>query len=527
MFRLETQVIPDEEVLRRFWNHKAKGPRLSANTAGLLSRGIARVREGQFRKAMALFTEATHADPACALAYAWRGEARLNLKYYQRDVPKALWKEHRKKYPYRRLFFVGRVPRPESYPELSSDFSRAIKLDPTCPWFYSHRGETRYLFVDYLGAMEDFNQILRLNGTYGFGHLWRAEIYYRTQRWDLAAAEAKRGLSLAPRAAWVHAFLARMQDSSGHRRDALQSIERAISLDPSIGWYRAWHGETLRKLGQLDEALDEFDAAISLDKADSLAYAWRGATLRRQQHPDKAAADLERAVELDPDYAYAFSELAHAQRQTGRMDEALRNITRAHLIDSKYLWAYRNPNFPQDFQRALADLDAEIRARPSAAALAWRGKIALEYGSVKDALAALDRALSEDANFFLAHLWRGQARMNLGDARVAAADFYQALRIDPSSGHAEGWLGRAADAHGRHREALEHFNTAICRDPHNCRSWVYYFRAKTKEKLADFSGALQDVDNHLWISRQDAQAEVLRGRLIHRLPGSPRMVLCA
>jgi len=41
-----------------------------------------------------------------------------------------------------------------------------------------------------------------------------------------------------------------------------------------------------------------------------------------------------------------------------------------------------------------------------------------------------------------------------------------------------------------------------------------------------FTGAMKDIDNHLWITRFDAQAEALRGRLIHRLPNASKMTLC-
>ncbi|MBI3565927.1 MAG: hypothetical protein HY079_12070, partial [Elusimicrobia bacterium] len=153
-----------------------------------------------------------------------------------------------------------------------------------------------------------------------------------------ALADFEAAARLAPREAWIHAYLSRARITGGDASGALAAVDRAARLRPDCGWIRAWKGEVLRRLGRARESLRELDAAARLDPDYEFARAWRGGTLRLLGRPADALADLAVAEELDPSYAWTPAERALALRALGRVDEALDALDRARRLDPKNMW---------------------------------------------------------------------------------------------------------------------------------------------------------------------------------------------
>ncbi|MBR2214977.1 MAG: tetratricopeptide repeat protein [Selenomonadaceae bacterium] len=131
----------------------------------LNQQGAALCREGKYREAAQVFTEALAKSPRYAYAYHNRGIAYGKLKDYRLAV---------------------------------KDFSEAINLDDAYATAYGGRGFAYYGLKDYVNAARDFGRAISLDPSYAEAYYGRGNVYMSMGHYEEALRDYEKALSLNP-----------------------------------------------------------------------------------------------------------------------------------------------------------------------------------------------------------------------------------------------------------------------------------------------------------------------------------------
>jgi tetratricopeptide (TPR) repeat protein len=207
----------------------------------------------------------------------------------------------------------------------------------------------------------------------------------------------------------------------------------------------------------------------------------------RDNRIDDAVAALDAALADDPDNA-----AAHFAR--GRL----------HLQKN-------------EFEKALPDLNAAIRLKPSADAYAYRGYVFQKEKQPQpdDALADFNQALRLDPQNYLALFLRGLALGDSGKLKAALSDLDAALALQPESAEALQARGRVHILHNEPDDALADFEHCIqidSRNPagHIGRGDANFLKENYKEAVEDYTQAVE-------LEPKDPQPLTQRGYAYARL----------
>ncbi|MBI3554156.1 MAG: tetratricopeptide repeat protein [Elusimicrobia bacterium] len=417
-----------------------------------------------------------------------------------------------------------------------------LALEPGIEWAYRLRAMCRHERGDAAGCLKDCLTAMRLNeqsttlfiplGLYrgrsdSRRHIEVADSYIKKDPrayWAyLYRAEYKRGpdinensgaledllraASLAPKSAAAWAYLARCQTAMGDFKSANAAIEKAAALDPQCGWIRAWKGEQRRRVGDIKTAASELDAAVRLFPDYEVAYAWRAGARLALGRPKPAVEDLDIAIGLHPvNAAWCFFERMNAKRALGWTAAALDDAERAHRLNSKYTWE----NEPKRFDRALAELDAEIKRAPRGAlARIWRGDILIRLRDFRGAADCLDAAVRCDTKSARARILRGRALGELGRWTQALKDFKAAVRFEPDFAFGHAWLGRAKMVRGDYKGAVGDLSKALSVE--RSSAWILSWRGEAYFRLKRHQEAVDDLSQALEVHSRYADALLWRG----------------
>jgi type IV pilus assembly protein PilF len=188
--------------------------------------------------------------------------------------------------------------------------------------------------------------------------------------------------------------------------------------------------EALRN-GRPQDALREFDDALRKD--DGFAEAWRGRGLVLDHgfgRLDEAEKDYRRALEIRPSFSEVHNDLGQLLARTGRYPEAIAEFDAAlenMLYKEPYL-ARANKGLALYRMGRKDEGIAELRATVQVAPTFCKGRrelgrILLDEGEPKEAIAQLGAYVRWCERVADAHLQLGLARMRGGDVAGAKESF--------------------------------------------------------------------------------------------------------
>jgi tetratricopeptide (TPR) repeat protein len=176
--------------------------------------------------------------------------------------------------------------------------------------FYRDRGVAAYRSGDFLGAIGNFDEAIRLN----------------------------------PNDAQSYNIRGNVWDELGIYERALADYDKAIRIDPNnpvvfhdraILWYRK---------GALDEALLDLDRAIRFSFSDVNIYCDRGLVWYQKGQHDRAIADFNQAIKLDPSFAAAYLNRGLILHRNKGFNDAFAAVFPAIRVDPKIFDVNRRAN---------------------------------------------------------------------------------------------------------------------------------------------------------------------------------------
>jgi len=234
-------------------------------------------------------------------------------------------------------------------------------------------GETRIQIGNYVGAIENFNIVIRFKP-----HL--PEPYYF------------RGVA-------KH----QLEDFRG----AIQDYNKAIEIKPFYPDAFMHRGLAHLEINDYKKAIEDYNRAIELDPNNANIYNNRGIAKASMKDMDGAISDYDKALEINPKFTNSYI-----------------NRSNARLMKN-------------DIRGAIKDLNQAIIIRPHfASAYLLRGLARFELNDYASALRDFDQCIKLDPGNAYAFNNRGIVKQKLEDFRGAIVDYNMALQIDPTQANA-------------------------------------------------------------------------------------------
>ena len=242
-------------------------------------------------------------------------------------------------------------------------------------------------------------------------------------------------------------------------------LSQAIALDPDFSAPKLDLIAFYLSVGEYDQALVLIDSAEVINPDSPLIFAYRSQVLMNSGDYDGAIEAAEKAYDLDQTILEIYRILGELNVYSGDSDQAIHflEIYLRYVKDDPYIWAI--------YGQALFD-DGE---------------------QLEQAMLAFDLALDLDENSLTALLFRGYAYLELGEGQLAVNDLFIARNFDRESFRASIGLARALALSERYDDAISQFTGSEQLSKNVLQqAEVYYWRAKTFDKIKDIKSAGQD-----------------------------------
>jgi serine/threonine protein kinase/Tfp pilus assembly protein PilF len=368
--------------------------------------------------------------------------------------------------------------------------SRAIEAKPEESLFYYIRGYYHWKKMDYERAINDFDQAIDRDASYGPSYARRAYCYYKLGQFDKTIKDAGRGLEL----------------------DYQSAISYALS---GMAYYKLGNFERSRAM--LERALLFTDRKLPL----FLGNYHLGLLEMKAQRYTAAERSLKKALKCSPG-SY------EARVTLGQLYIDMKDYQKA--LDILEMVQMRSPNTPQlDFQlgrcyvasrqhsKANECLNRAIKL-PGANESECLYQRSLNLRSMKKfdrAIKNLKRLLRKDQGFYKARFELARNYIHLNDKISAARELRTAINLNPKEAEPYIYLVDLYIAAGKNSRAQEICTLAI---EANLRAPYFYVKSSILYREGHkFHVARGVLDNALRVSPLYARAHFEKARLLRQM----------
>ncbi|HSL69276.1 MAG TPA: tetratricopeptide repeat protein [Longimicrobiales bacterium] len=271
-------------------------------------------RPSGITSAITLFQQAIERDQDFALAYAALGDAYLNLPYWGRVQPRAI------------------------YAAAGFAVQRALRLDPELSEAHTVDATLRIQRDwDWIGAEAAIARALALTPNSPGPFAWACILAGLRGRLDEALAHVEEGLARDPYSPWLLANKGVWLNYAGRHRESRAVLRALIEREPDYGLGHFYYALTLRTLGEFEDALAAYRRAYELLDHHEVPAGSMTFTLTEQGRFDEAAAILQDLLERrEREWIDPFA-IAAAAIGLGQIEFALDELEKAEAERSFFL----------------------------------------------------------------------------------------------------------------------------------------------------------------------------------------------
>jgi tetratricopeptide (TPR) repeat protein len=224
------------------------------------------------------------------------------------------------------------------------DFNRLIRFNPRQADAIVARAQAKFYMSDYDGALQDAQKAVELVPNLEEAHFISGEIFLAQQKYADALPEFNKTLEINPNN--TEAFRGKIFSVyyAGKEKEAFELIDAAITKDPHISIYYYIKGVLNNNKGKYSRALENFDKALSLNAGTNEfnIYLNRGISYLEVEETDAALKDLNKAIELGPSNASAYHSRGRIYYASKQYAEAVKDFSRSVEINPNNDAAYYN-----------------------------------------------------------------------------------------------------------------------------------------------------------------------------------------
>ena len=273
---------------------------ISADT--YFRRGYTKDELGDYKGAIADYTEAIRLKPDFAYAYGNRGSVKSKLGEHFAAI---------------------------------TDYDIAIHLKPNFAQVYNNRGLAKDELGRYAAAIADYNTAIRLEANFALAYNNRGLAKGKLGQYAAAISDYDIAIRLKPNFAPIYYNRGLAKDELGRYAAAIVDYNTAIRLKADFIDAYMNRGAVKSKLGEHFAAITDYDTVIHLKPDFANAYYSRGIIKGLLRQHDAAIVDYSTAIRFKPDFAYAYSCRGMAKALLGRTGEAKQDFLTALRLAEK------------------------------------------------------------------------------------------------------------------------------------------------------------------------------------------------
>ncbi len=361
--------------------------------------------------------------------------------------------------------------------------------------FYN-RGQEKARSGDQQGAIEDFNQAIRLNPKDREAYFKRANVRYGLGDLETAIADYTRAIELDPTYAKAYFNRGLARSELGDRSGAIEDFNQTIKLSPNDADAYYQRGLTYFDFKDYRTAIEDYNQAIRLAPKDAKAYYARG--LARSFADDKQGAleDYTAAIGRDPENSEAYYSRGLARYFLADYQGAMEDYSQAIRLNPQYGDAYGNRCAAYlnlgEHQKAVEDCTQAL-AIDAKQSTAYENRC-IAYMNLNQLKAAIDdctQAIQLAPNNPKLYANRGLVRSAAEDWQGSIEDYSEAIRLNPSDAVAYSNRATAHAERGNYGSAIADYAQAIRVNPNF--AGAYFKRGLVRAQMGDKPGAIDDL----------------------------------
>ncbi|MBD2142794.1 tetratricopeptide repeat protein [Anabaena sp. FACHB-1250] len=252
----------------------------------------------QLDKALAAINQAIQLQPNNPNVYAQKWAVLISLKRY-REAAAAINKAI--ELSPRAAFYINRgLVRSElgDKPGAIEDYNQAIKINPNIAQAYYNRGLVRSELGDKPGAIEDYNQAIKINPNLALAYNNRGNAKSALGDKPGAIEDYNQAIKINPNLALAYFNRGNAKSALGDKQGAIEDYNQAIKFNPNYAEAYNNRGYVRNELGDKPGAIDDYNLAIKFNPNFALAYGNRAYVYYQLGDKQKAREDLQRAAQL-------------------------------------------------------------------------------------------------------------------------------------------------------------------------------------------------------------------------------------
>ena len=209
------------------------------------------------------------------------------------------------------------------------DLTESLNLYRT-PNAYLKRGFAEILAEDYVSALNDMNEAIKMNATLYKAYFGRGICHFEQKDYKATEDDLKVFVEKDKTNPMAYNYLGGCMFLKQDFKSALEDYEMVAKLDPNFPDVYTNRGMMKHYLKDLKGAIDDYNKALTLDPKNATAYNNRGGAKLNLGYSQGALEDFNSAIRLQSDYADAFDNRGRAKLNLGDQSGACQDFHRAY-----------------------------------------------------------------------------------------------------------------------------------------------------------------------------------------------------